>query len=515
MDTDILVVGTGIAGLFFSLKIPSKYKVTIVTKKGKEDTSTNLAQGGIAAVFAKDDSFELHIRDTLRIGEGLSDPTRVELMVKEAPRLVKELHTLGTQFTLNEKGEFDLGREAAHSRRRIVHAKDLTGKAIENALFTKVIESENIEIIEDRLALDLAILNNRCIGIWTLNSLKDKIEFISSKTTLLATGGVGGLYLHTTNPSVSTGDGIAMAKRCGIKVANMEFIQFHPTSLYLEFPSERSFLISESVRGEGAILVLKNGKSFMKKYHPSGSLAPRDVVARSITKELKMTGDKCVYLNLSKISPERIINRFPNIYNNCKAYGIDITKQPIPCIPSAHYLCGGILVDENGFTGIDGLYAAGETSCAGVHGSNRLASNSLLESIVFSERAAYRSINNISNERFQPPEYKTGKKTMQSKDIEAIRKKIKKTMWDKLGVIRNVREMIDAETEISLLAKEFNTKWEKEIKPTVEFSNLRNMITVARSIITSALKRKESRGLHWVEDYPYKDPAYERDTIDE
>ncbi|MCK4256507.1 FAD-binding protein, partial [candidate division WOR-3 bacterium] len=287
------------------------------------------------------------------------------------------------------------------------------------------------------------------------------------------------------------------------------------TSLYLEFPSERSFLISESVRGEGAILVLKNGKSFMKKYHPSGSLAPRDVVARSITKELKMTGDKCVYLNLSKISPERIINRFPNIYNNCKAYGIDITKQPIPCIPSAHYLCGGILVDENGFTGIDGLYAAGETSCAGIHGSNRLASNSLLESIVFSERAAYRSINNISNERFQPPEYKTGKKTMQSKDIEAIRKKIKKTMWDKLGVIRNVREMIDAETEISLLAKEFNTKWEKEIKPTVEFSNLRNMITVARSIITSALKRKESRGLHWVEDYPYKDPAYERDTIDE
>lgn len=512
MDTDILVIGSGIAGLFFSLKIPDKYKVTIITKKGRKDASTNFAQGGIAAVFSKDDSFELHVQDTIKTGEGLSNRDRVELMVKEAPRLVNELRDIGVEFTIDEKGNYDLGREAAHSRRRIVHAKDLTGEAMEKALIARVLEYKNIEIIEDIVALDLGMLDNKCVGIWALNTSNSEIEFISARVVLLATGGAGQVYLHTTNPSVSTGDGIAMAKRCGIKVANMEFVQFHPTSFWMEHPVERVFLISEAVRGEGAILTLKNGKSFMKKYHSMGSLAPRDVVARVIAKELKRTGDKYVYLDLSRIPIQRIRNRFPNIYDTCLSYGINIAEEPIPCVPAAHYLCGGILTDENGFTGVDGLYAAGETTCVGVHGANRLASNSLLESVVFSERAAYHAISNISGERHRLIDYTTGTEVIPHEKIETMRYTIKKVMWDNLGVIRKVNEMMDAERKISSLAKQVSL-WEKETRPNIEFSNLRNMVLIARFIISCALQRKESRGLHWVEDYPYKDPNYKRDTI--
>jgi len=512
MDTDILVIGSGIAGLFFSLKVPDKYKVTIITKKGRKDASTNFAQGGIAAVFSKDDSFELHIQDTIKTGDGLSNRDRVELIVKEAPRLVNELRDIGVEFTMDEKGNYDLGREAAHSRRRIVHAKDLTGEAIEKALIARVLEYKNIEIIEDMVALDLGIVDNKCVGIWAVNTSNSEIEFISARVVLLATGGAGQVYLHTTNPSVSTGDGIAMAKRCGIKVANMEFVQFHPTSFWMEHPVERAFLISEAVRGEGAVLTLKNGKSFMKKYHSMGSLAPRDVVARAIAKELKRTGDKYVYLDLSRIPSQRIKNRFPNIYNTCLSYGIDITKEPIPCVPAAHYLCGGILTDGNGSTGVDGLYAAGETTCVGVHGANRLASNSLLESVVFSERAAYHAISNISGERHRLTDYTTGTEVIPHEKIETMKYTIKKVMWDNLGVIRKVNEMMDAERKISSLAKQVSL-WEKETKPNMEFSNLRNMVLVARFIISCALQRKESRGLHWVEDYPYKDQNYERDTI--
>lgn len=512
MDADILVVGSGIAGLFFSLKIPDKYKVTVITKKGKKDASTNLAQGGIAAVFGKDDSFELHIQDTIKVGEGLSNQERVKLMVKEAPRLVNELRDLGVEFTPDEKGTYALGKEAAHSKRRIVHAKDLTGEAIEKALITKVVNCKNIDIIEDRVALDLGILNNRCVGIWTFNSSNSKVEFLSAKVILLATGGIGQVYLHTTNPSVSTGDGIAMAKRCGIKVANMEFIQFHPTSLWLEHPSERAFLISEAVRGEGAVLVLKNGDSFMETYHPLGSLAPRDVVARAIARELKRTGDKYVYLDLSRIPGQRIKNRFPNIYNTCLSHGIDITKEPIPCVPAAHYLCGGIVTDENGFTEVDGLYATGETACVGVHGANRLASNSLLESVVFSERAAYHSVSNITKQRHRLVDYETGKNEISEKKIETMKQTIKKLMWDKLGVIRKTDEMVDAEREISSLEKQI-ALWEKEANPDTRFSSLRNMALIARLVTLYALQRKESRGLHWVEDFPYKGSAYEKNTI--
>ena len=512
MDTDILVVGSGIAGLFFSLKVPDKYKVTIITKKGRKDASTNFAQGGIAAVFSKDDSFELHVQDTIKTGEGLSNRDRVELMVKEAPRLVNELHDIGVEFTMDEKGNYDLGREAAHSRRRIVHAKDLTGEAIEKALIARILEYKNIEIIEDMVALDLGMLDNKCVGIWVLNTSNSEIEFISARVVLLATGGAGQVYLHTTNPSVSTGDGIAMAKRCGIKVANMEFVQFHPTSFWMEYPVERAFLISEAVRGEGAVLTLKNGKSFMKKYHSMGSLAPRDVVARAIAKELKRTGDKYVYLDLSRIPSQRIRNRFPNIYNTCFSYGIDITKEPIPCVSAAHYLCGGIVVDESGFTGVDRLYAAGETTCVGVHGANRLASNSLLESVVFSERAAYHAISSISGERYRLIDYTTGTEVIPHEKIETMKYTIKKVMWDNLGVIRRIDEMMDAEKKVSSLAKQISL-WEKKANPNIEFSNLRNMVLVARLIISCALQRKESRGLHWVEDYPYKNPNYERDTI--
>ncbi len=512
MDTDVLVVGSGIAGLFFSLKIPDKYRVTVITKKGSNDTSTNFAQGGIAAVFGKDDSFKLHIQDTMRVGQGLSNRQRVELMVREAPRLVNELHDLGVEFSLDENGNYDLGREAAHSRRRIVHAKDLTGEVIERTLIARVLESKNIEIVEDRVALDLGTLNNRCFGIWTFNSSSSAVEFISAKVILLATGGAGQIYLHTTNPTVSTGDGIAMAKRCGIKVANMEFIQFHPTSLWVEHPLERAFLISEAVRGEGGVLTLKNGKSFMEKYHQLGSLAPRDVVARAIARELKETGDKYVYLNLSRISARRIKERFPNIHNTCLSHGIDITKEPIPCVPAAHYLCGGIVVDENGFTGVNGLYATGETACVGIHGANRLASNSLLESVVFSERAAYHSVSNISKERYRPVNYTAGEETMPSEKMELMKHVIRKLMWDKLGVMRKVDEMKNAEREINSLAKKISLL-EKEATPNTDFSNLRNMILVARLIISCALQRRESRGLHWVEDYPYKDPNYEKDTI--
>ncbi len=512
MDTDIAVIGSGIAGLFFSLKIPRKYRVTVFTKKGKEDTITNYAQGGIASVFGKDDSFELHIKDTLNLGDGLSNRKRVELMVKEAPRLVNELHSLGVGFTLDENGGYALGREAAHSRKRIIHAKDRTGQTIEDALISGVIERKSVEIIEDRIAVDLTIKDGRCTGLWVIDQKERKIESVSARVTLIATGGIGQVYLHTTNPSVSSGDGIGMAARCGMKIANMEFIQFHPTSLWTEEIQERSFLISEAVRGEGGILVLKNGEPFMEKYHPSGSLAPRDVVARAIARELKKTGDEYVYLDLSKIPSQKIKDRFPGIYEGCLSYGIEITKEPIPCVPSAHYLCGGILVDENGFTGIEGLYAAGETACTGVHGANRLASNSLLESLAFSERAALHAISNISRGRCKIEDYVRGKNSISREYVEAIRDRLKNIMWERLGITRRVKGMELAKEEISSLLERVSSLW-KDAKPDAELLTLQNMLCVSKLIALSALKRKESRGLHWVEEYPKKDERYRRDTI--
>lgn len=508
MDTDILIVGSGIAGLFYSLKIPSKYKVIIITKKEKREASTNYAQAGIAAVFGRDDSFELHIEDTLRVGDGLSDRERVELMVRDAPRLVDELYKLGCQFVLNEEGGYDLGREAAHSKRRIVHAKDKTGATIEKTLISRVLDRENIEIIEDRVAVDLIMKDNRCTGLWVYDHRNNTIEPLSAKVTLLATGGIGHLYLHTTNPSVCTGDGVAMAKRGGLRLSNMEFIQFHPTSLWTEKKEERAFLISETVRGEGGVLVLKNGEPFMQKYHKSASLAPRDVVARAIASEMKKTGDKYVFLDLSKLSSQKIKDRFPNIYEGCISRGIDITKDPIPCVPAAHYMCGGILVDENGWTGVEGLYSAGETACAGVHGANRLASNSLLESLVFSERAAYHSASNITTKRYSTGDYRA-KKGDTKEGMEIMMQRIKQIMWYKVGIVRRVTEMIEAKKELTCLKEEIDSLWENRT-PDTKLLTLRNMILSANIIVTSTLQRKESRGLHFVEDYPDRDKKNEK-----
>ena len=369
-ETDFLVIGSGIAGLWFSLKASQYGNVIVVTKKERSESNTNYAQGGIAAAVGKNDSIELHYEDTLRTGGGLSHPEAVRIMVEEAPRLVKELMGIGIEFSRKER-EFDLGREGGHSRRRIVHAKDYTGASIERGLILTLRKTQRVKILENAFALDLIMDHQRCKGTWIFQ--KGEIFPILAKTTLLATGGMGQIYLHTTNPRIATGDGVAMAYRAGAKIANMEFIQFHPTSLYGHKMDDRAFLISEAVRGEGGILKTLDGKTFMEKYDERGCLAPRDIVARAIDAELKRRGEDYVLLDLSSLSPSSIKSKFPMIYETCLKMGIDITTQPIPVVPAAHYMCGGILTNVWGETSIPGLFSAGECACTGVHGANRLA----------------------------------------------------------------------------------------------------------------------------------------------
>jgi L-aspartate oxidase len=506
---DVLVAGTGIAGLFFALRAAERASVVIFTKKDRPESSTNYAQGGIAAVFGSDDSHALHVEDTLIAGAGLCHRDAVEVLVREGPTRVSELIELGVQFT-RDGASLSLGREGGHSRRRIVRAADLTGREVERALLDALAEHPRVEILENHIAVDLITGPGpegkaRCVGATALDAASGSLQAVRSRSVLLATGGCGHVYRHTTNPGIATGDGVAMAFRAGARIANMEFIQFHPTALYPA--EERSFLISEAVRGEGAVLVRRDGSPFMDEYHPQGSLAPRDIVARAIDREMKLTGDPFVLLDCSAVPAAEIRKRFPNILAETRARGIDMLRDPLPVVPAAHYVCGGVLTDLHGRTSLPGLYAAGETACTGVHGANRLASNSLLEALVFSERAAADLVRRLDSEPVPseaPPAAHHGDRSLERIRIAHDREELRSLMWDLVGIVRSDERLRVAEARVAQMARQNQEVWESSrIVP--DLVELRNLLQVALLILHSARWRKESRGLHHNVDYPYRD----------
>ncbi|MFZ1321962.1 MAG: L-aspartate oxidase [Ignavibacteria bacterium] len=546
MTTDFLIIGSGIAGLSLALKLSAFGKVIVITKKQKSESNTNYAQGGIAAVMSEDDNFELHVNDTLDCGAGLCDINAVRKIVEEGPGMINELIEFGAKFS-KDKGTLLLGKEGGHSMNRIIHAKDLTGKEIERALLNQISKNKKVRLFEYYFAVDLLTNKNlkkkkdseqSCYGIYALNVKTDKVEKIVARKTILATGGAGQIYLHTTNPAIATGDGIAMGFRAGCEIANMEFIQFHPTALYDPENDDSNsnngqvFLITEAVRGAGGILKTIKGKEFMKKYDKRGSLAPRDIVARAIDNEMKKSGDTHVMLDLSNVDKEKILKEFPNIYKYCFAKGIDITKQMIPVVPAAHYTCGGLKTDLHGRTNVKDLYASGEVTMTGVHGANRLASNSLLEAMVFSN-AIYKDLKNICQnsdkkiiENISEKEYLLKLKEniydwdddgMENTDewilISHNKKEIKEVMSDYVGIVRNMLRLERAYRRIKMMRQEIKEFYDKT-KVNVDLLELRNLVTVAYLVIQSAMLRKESRGLHFMSDFLEKDDKnFLKDTV--
>ena len=513
---DILIVGSGIAGLTFAYKMAPFAKIGIITKKAAKDSNTNYAQGGIASVFGKDDSFEEHIKDTMETGHGLCHADSVRIMVENGPRLVLELKNMGAKFETNEDFVFKLGMEGGHRKRRIVHAGDFTGYEIERCLLDHISTYNSVEMLTNHFACDLIVDDeNICQGIYVLDKKTKEIEPYFSHFVFIATGGVGNIYKHTTNPSIATGDGVAMSYIANAQIANMEFIQFHPTSLFGSEEKGRSFLISEAVRGEGGFLKLKDNRQFMHKYHPMKSLAPRDSVARAIDSELKLSGEDFVYLDVSSFSLKRFQERFPSIYSKCRELGIEVPFSPIPVVPAAHYSCGGVLTDINAKTSIKNLYAAGEVACTGVHGANRLASNSLLEAIVFAERA-FMEIKPLLKDEFETnvPGFYNQPIEMDNSILEEIieeKMNLKEIMWKKVAIVRSSKSLKEADASVDSIFKKF-TSMEKYNN--VDYFELRNMLIVSKIIITSALKRKESRGLHYLTDFPNENnEQYVHDTI--
>ncbi len=527
IKTDYLVVGSGIAGLSYALKVAEFGTVSIITKKAKAESNTNYAQGGIASVISQDDSFDLHIKDTLEAGGGLCHKDAVEILVTEGPHRLRELIDIGTQFTI-EHGHLDLGREGGHSRNRIVHSKDLTGREIERALLHRIAEHPNIHVFENHLAIDLITQHHlgvgiekdrpiNCWGAYVLNVNTNEVKKFIANITLLSTGGLGHVYLHTTNPSIATGDGVAMAYRAGAYIGNMEFIQFHPTTLSNSGPP--AFLISEAVRGYGANLRTKDGERFMHKYDPRNELAPRDIVARAIDSELKKRGDEFVYLDMCHLSTDDVKLKFPYIYSTClEKFKIDITKELVPVVPAAHYSCGGVMTDVFGRTNVQGLLAAGEAAMTGVHGANRLASNSLLEAIVFSYRAAKAGREFILTNKNIIPDIPNwdDSGTFNSEEWVLIShdvKEIKEIMWDYVGIVRSDLRLDRASRRINFIKDEIE-KFYKRTKVTEGLIELRNLALIAKLIIQSAMIRKESRGLHYTTDYTQKDDVnWKKDTI--
>jgi len=513
---DFLVIGSGIAGLTFALKVAKHGKVCIITKSRMDDTATSWAQGGIAAVMYTPDSYEKHISDTIIAGDGLCDEQVVRFTIKESTERIKELVKWGTKFDKTKSGRYDLAKEGGHSEYRVLHHKDSTGREIENTLLEQVKKHPNIEILENHFTIDIITqhhqgveVNSRtkditCYGAFVMNPITHLVDTVLSKVTLIATGGAGNVYNNTTNPLISTGDGIAMVYRAKGVVENMEFIQFHPTALY--HPEEKpAFLISEALRGFGAVLKTRDGKEFMHKYDPRLSLAPRDIVARAVDNELKLSGEDYLWLDCRHLNKNELINHFPTIYAKCLSNGVDISKDMIPVVPTAHYTCGGIKVDQFGRSSIVNLYASGECSSTGLHGANRLASNSLLESLVFSHRASEQAISQIKNISLchEIPDWNAEGMVLNEEMILITQsmKELQAIMSSYVGIVRSNLRLQRAFDRLELLYRESEDLYNKSIL-TTRLCELRNLINIGYLIIKAARRRHESRGLHYSLDYP-------------
>jgi L-aspartate oxidase len=519
-QVDFLVLGGGIAGLTFALEAAHHGSVLVLTKRQRSEGSTQYAQGGIAGVLGTDDQFELHVEDTLVAGAGLCNREAVEVTVREGPDRIRWLLSLGVEFDRNGSG-LHLHREGGHSRRRIAHAKDTTGREIERALLAAC-DAKGIRIVEDQIAIDVITSGkigqggpNRALGAYVQDRATGAISTVTARVTVLATGGAGKVYLYTSNPDVATGDGVAMAYRAGAAVANLEFYQFHPTCLF--HPQAKSFLISEACRGEGGILRNAAGEAFMARYDARKELAPRDIVARSIDAEVKRRGDDCAFLDMTHLGRTFLIEHFPNIYSTCKEFGVDMAVQPIPVVPAAHYQCGGVVVDLMGRTSIPRLYALGETSCTGLHGANRLASNSLLEGVVFARRAALSAsdeLGSASGPAAPVPDWNPGDALAPEEGVVVTHNwdEVRRLMWNYVGIVRTQKRLERARTRLAVLRSEIREYyWQYRVTP--DLVELRNLADVAMLIVECARQRKESRGLHYILDYPKPDDRWLRDTV--
>ncbi|MDH5476842.1 MAG: L-aspartate oxidase [Nitrospinota bacterium] len=517
MDSDFLVIGSGMAGLSCAIWLAEQgNSVAVVTKKNLADSNTNQAQGGIAAVLGETDSFQAHLADTIQAGGGLCDENAVRLLVEQGPLVIEDLLQFGVRFSKNVDGGLDLGREGGHSHRRVAHAKDLTGAEIERALIERAKSLKLISIHENHMAVELVssrklgdLGEERIVGAYIMDTASGNITPFCAKGVILATGGAGKVYLYTSNPDIASGDGVALAFRAGAVVANMEFFQFHPTCLY--HPDAKSFLISEAVRGEGARLKLADGSCFMDRYHPLGSLAPRDVVARAIDMEMKKRGEDCVFLDTTMVDPAIFPERFPSIYQTCLKFGFDPTRRMIPVVPAAHYMCGGVAVDTGARTSLPGLFAVGECAYTGVHGANRLASNSLLEAVVFAKLAVDSA---IEWAKAQPtcgskpaiPPWDPGLAVDADEQvvISHMWNEIRELMWNYVGIVRTDKRLARARRRMQLIRQEID-EYYWDFKVTPDLLELRNLAECARLIIECAIARKESRGLHFNLDHPETD----------
>jgi L-aspartate oxidase len=531
---DVLIIGSGAAGLTLALSLPDHLIIAILSKDVLTDGSTFYAQGGISAVLDEADSFESHIADTLDSGAGLCIEDVVRDVVEKGPEAIDWLIKAGVPFTREDNSTdnniegtagLHLTREGGHSNRRVAHAADASGRAIETTLISKVKAMKNIDLFEYHIAIDLITTrklqpseqqrtqrDNRCVGAYVLNTKTDKIATFQSKFTVLATGGASKVYLYTSNPDGASGDGIAMGWRAGCRVANMEFMQFHPTCLY--HPHAKSNLITEAVRGEGGRLLLPNGTRFMEKFDPRGELAPRDIVARSIDHEMKRLGIDSVFLDISHKSESFLLDHFPNVYAMCRKFGYDMSKEPVPVVPAAHYTCGGLMVDDAGQTDLNGLYAIGETTFTGLHGANRMASNSLLECVVYGQSSSKDIANRfdeVSDHEYDIPDWDESRVTDSDERVVINHNwdEVRRFMWDYVGIVRTSKRLQRARNRIEMLLTEID-EYYSNFKVTSDLIELRNLAEVARLIIRSAQKRKESRGLHYTLDYPDADPSLEK-----